>query len=191
MKLPLIAAALTTLVATSATAAPEKYVLDNSHSQILFSYNHLGFSTTWSMFSGFGGEIMFDADAPASSSVSVSMPLKSMYTGWEKRFEHFMSPDFFDAKDDSMISFTSTGIEVTGEKTALITGDLVINGVSKPVVLDAMLNQAGEHPMVGKPWLGFTASTKILRSEFGVGKFAPYVGDELNVMISIEAMKAE
>ncbi|HGG65079.1 MAG TPA: YceI family protein [Rhodobacteraceae bacterium] len=191
MKLPLIAAALATLVATTATAAPEKYVLDNSHSQILFSYNHLGFSTTWSMFSGFGGEIMFDADAPASSSVSVSMPLKSMYTGWEKRFEHFMSPDFFDAKDDSMISFTSTGIEVTGEKTALITGDLVINGVSKPVVLDAMLNQAGEHPMVGKPWLGFTASTKILRSEFGVGKFAPYVGDELNVMISIEAMKAE
>ncbi len=191
MKLPLIAAALTTLVATSATAAPEKYILDNSHSQILFSYNHLGFSTTWSMFSGFGGEIMFDADAPASSSVSVSMPLKSMYTGWEKRFEHFMSPDFFDAKDDSMISFTSTGIEVTGEKTALITGDLVINGVSKPVVLDAVLNQAGEHPMAGKPWLGFTASTKILRSDFGVGKFAPYVGDELNVMISIEAMKAE
>ncbi len=191
MKLPLIAAALTTLVATSVAAAPEKYILDNSHSQILFSYNHLGFSTTWSMFSGFGGEIMFDADAPASSSVSVSMPLKSMYTGWEKRFEHFMSPDFFDAKDDSMISFTSTGIEVTGEKTALITGDLVINGVSKPVVLDAVLNQAGEHPMAGKPWLGFTASTKILRSDFGVGKFAPYVGDELNVMISIEAMKAE
>jgi len=191
MKLPLIAAALTTLVATSVAAAPEKYVLDNSHSQILFSYNHLGFSTTWSMFSGFGGEIMFDADAPASSSVSVSMPLKSMYTGWEKRFEHFMSPDFFDATDDSMVSFTSTAIEVTGENTALITGDLVINGVSKPVVLDAMLNQAGEHPMAGKPWLGFTASTKILRSEFGVGKFAPYVGDELNVMISIEAMKAE
>jgi polyisoprenoid-binding protein YceI len=191
MKLPLIAAALATLVATSAAAAPEKYVLDNSHSQILFSYNHLGFSTTWSMFAGFGGEIMFDADAPASSSVSVSMPLKSMYTGWEKRFEHFMSPDFFDAKDDSTISFTSTGIEVTGENTALITGDLVINGVSKPVVLDAVLNQAGEHPMAGKPWLGFTASTKILRSEFGVGKFAPYVGDELNVMISIEAMKAE
>ncbi|WP_428543222.1 YceI family protein [Profundibacter sp.] len=191
MKLPLIAVALASLVATSAAAAPEKYILDNSHSQVVFSYNHLGFSTTWSMFSGFGGEIMFDADAPASSSVSVSMPLKSMYTGWEKRFKHFMSPDFFDAKDDSTISFTSTGIEITGEKTALITGDLVINGVSKSVVLDAVLNQAGEHPMVGKPWLGFNATTKLLRSDFGVGKFAPYVGDELNVMISIEAMKAE
>jgi len=191
MKTSLIAATVAALLATSANAAPEKYVLDNSHSQVVFSYNHLGFSTTWSMFAGFGGEIMFDAEAPASSSVSVSMPLKSMYTGWEKRFEHFMSPDFFDAKDDSTISFTSTAIEVTGENTALITGDLVINGVSKPVVLDAVLNQAGEHPMAGKPWLGFNASTKILRSDFGVGKFAPYVGDELNVMISIEAMKAE
>jgi len=191
MKLPLIAATLAVLVATSAAAAPEKYILDNSHSQVVFSYNHLGFSTTWTMFSGFGGEIMFDAEAPASSTVSVSMPLKSMYTGWEKRFKHFMSPDFFDAKDDSTISFTSTGIEVTGENTALITGDLVINGISKPVVLDAVLNQAGEHPMVGKPWLGFNATTKLLRSDFGVGKFAPYIGDELNVMISIEAMKAE
>ncbi len=191
MKLPLIAAALATMVATSAVAAPEKYILDNSHSQVVFSYNHLGFSTTWSMFSGFGGEIMFDADAPATSTVSVSMPLKSMYTGWEKRFEHFMSPDFFDAKDDSTISFTSTGIEVTGENTARITGDLVINGVGKSVVLDAVLNQAAEHPMAGKPWLGFNATTSLLRSNFGVGKFAPYIGDELDVMISIEAMKAE
>ncbi len=191
MKLPLIAAALATMVATSAAAAPERYILDNSHSQVVFSYNHLGFSTTWTMFSGFGGEIMFDADAPASSTVSVSMPLKSMYTGWEKRFEHFMSPDFFDAKDDSTISFTSTGIEVTSENTARITGDLVINGVGKSVVLDAVLNQAAEHPMLGKPWLGFNATTSLLRSDFGVGKFAPYIGDELNVMISIEAMKAE
>lgn len=191
MKTSLIAAALTALLATSANAAPEKYILDNSHSQILFSYNHLGFSTTWSMFSGFGGEIMFDAEAPGSSSVSVSMPLKSMYTGWEKRFEHFMSPDFFDAKDDSTISFSSTAIEVTGENTAKITGDLTINGVTKSVVLDAMLNQAAMNPMAGKPWLGFTASTKILRSDFGVGKFAPHIGDELDVMISIEAMKSE
>ena len=178
-------------MATTAYSAPEKYNLDASHSQIVFSYQHLGFSTTWGMFSGFEGEIMFDADAPASSSVSVSMPLKSMLTGWEKRFEHFMSPDFFNATDDSMVSFTSTGIEVTGESSAKITGDLNINGVTKSVVLDAVLNQNAEHPMAGKPWLGFNASTTILRSDFGVGKFAPYVGDELDVMISIEAAKAE
>lgn len=191
MKTTFLAAAIATLMATSAYAAPEKYNLDASHSQIIFSYNHLGFSTSHGMFSGFEGEIMFDADAPASSSVSVSIPVNSMLTGWEERFQHFMSPDFFNATDDSMVSFTSTGIEVTGETTALITGDLTMNGMTKSVVLDAVLNQSGDHPMAGKPWLGFNATTKLLRSDFGVDKFAPYVGDELQVMISIEAAKAE
>lgn len=191
MKTTILAAAIATLMATTAYSAPEKYNLDASHSQILFSYNHLGFSTTWGMFAGFEGEIMFDADAPAGSSVSVSMPLNAMFTGWEEREAHFMSPDFFNATDDSMVSFTSTAIEVTGDNTALITGDLSINGVTKPVVLDAVLNQSGEHPMAGKAWLGFNATTKILRSEFEVGKFAPYVSDEVNVTISIEAAKAE
>ncbi len=191
MKTTFLAAAIATLMATSAYAAPEKYNLDASHSQIVFSYNHLGFSTGYAMFSGFEGEIMFDADAPASSTVSVSMPVKSMLTGWEARFQHIMSADFFDATDDSMVSFTSTGIEVTGETTALITGDLNVNGTSKSIVLDAVLNQSGDHPMAGKPWVGFNATTTLLRSDFGVGKFAPYVGDELTVMISIEAAKAE
>ncbi|KJZ24931.1 YceI family protein [Tritonibacter mobilis] len=191
MKKILLAAALIGTAATSAFAAPEKYTLDSSHSQILFSYNHLGYSTTWGMFSGFEGEIMFDQEDPANSSVSVSMPVKSMFTGWEARFNHFMSDDFFGAADDEMVSFTSTGIEVTGEDTAKITGDLTLNGVTKSVVLDAKLNKAGEHPMAKKPWAGFDATTTLVRSEYELGQFAPFVGDEVEVKISIEATKAE
>jgi len=191
MKTTLLAATIATLMATTAYSAPEKYNLDASHSQIVFSYNHLGYSTTWGMFSGFEGDITFDADAPAASNVSVSMPLQSMFTGWEKRLGHFMSPDFFNATDDSMVSFTSTSIEVTGDTTAMITGDLNINGVSKSVVLDAVLNKSADHPMSGKAWLGFDAKTTVLRSDFGVGKFAPHISDEVDVMISIEAAKAE
>lgn len=179
------------LTAAPAFAAPEKYVLDASHSQILFSYNHLGYSTTWGMFSGFEGEIMFDQENPANSTVSVSMPVMSMLTGWEERFAHFMSPDFFGATEDEMVTFTSTGIEVTGDTTALITGDLTLNGVTKSVVLDAKLNQVGEHPMANKPWAGFDATTTLLRSDYNVGAFAPFVGDEVTIQISIEAMKAE
>ncbi|MDR9484060.1 MULTISPECIES: YceI family protein [Sediminimonas] len=179
------------LSVTAAHAEPEKYVLDPSHSQVVFSYNHLGFSNTTGMFSGFEGEIMFDQEAPANSSVTVSMPVMSMITGWEKRFEHFMSDDFFGASEGDMVTFESTGIEVTGDNTALITGDLTLNGVTKSVVLDAQLNQAGEHPMAGKPWAGFDASTTLTRSDYGLEKFAPYVGDDVQVEISIEAMKAE
>lgn len=177
-------------LATSATAAPEAYVLDASHSQIVFSYNHLGFSTTFGMFSGFEGEIMFDQEDPAASSVSVSMPVMSMFTGWEARDGHFMSGDFFGASEGDMVTFTSTGIEVTGDNTALITGDLSMNGITKSVVLDAKLNQVGEHPMANTPWAGFDATTTLLRSDFGVGNFAPFISDEVEVIISIEAQKA-
>ena len=191
MKTALLAAALSVAAVTAAVAAPEKYTLDSSHSQIVFSYNHLGFSTGYGMFSGFAGEIMFDQEDPANSSVSVSMPVKSMLTGWQERFDHFMSEDFFDATDDEMVSFTSTGIEVTGDTTAKITGDLTLNGVTKPVVLDAKLNQVGDHPMAGKPWAGFDATTTLVRSDYNLGQFAPFVSDEVPVMISIEAMKAD
>ncbi|MDU8910479.1 YceI family protein [Aestuariicoccus sp. MJ-SS9] len=175
----------------SATAGAETYVLDASHSQIVFSYNHLGYSTTYGMFSGFDGTIQFDQNAPENSSVEVSFPVRTMLTGWEGRFNHFMSADFFDAADDEMVTFTSTAIEVTGDTTADITGDLTLNGVTKPVVLAATLNQQGNHPMENKPWAGFDATTTIKRSDFNVGAFAPFVSDEVEVMISIEAMKAD
>lgn len=187
-----VLAAVLALGATGAFAAPEKYTLDPSHSQVVFSYNHLGFSTTTGMFAGFEGEILFDAEDPAASSVSVSIPVTSMFTGWKERETHFMSEDFFGAKEGDLVTFTSTGIEVTGETTARITGDLTMNGVTKPVVLDTVLNQkADAHPMENKPWLGFSATTTLLRSDFGVDKFAPYVSDEVEVRISIEAGKAE
>jgi polyisoprenoid-binding protein YceI len=186
----MIFAAALALGASSALAA-DKSVLDSSHSQVLFSYNHLGYSTTYGMFSGFEGEIMFDQDAPASSSVSVSMPVMSMFTGWEQRSGHFMSGDFFGAAEGDMVTFASTGIEVTGDDTAKITGDLTMNDVTKSVVLDAKLNKMGDHPMAGKPWMGFNATTTLTRSDFGLGAFAPAVSDAVEVQISLEAMKAE
>ncbi|SDC90923.1 YceI family protein [Ruegeria marina] len=191
MKSSLLAAALVAASATSVLAAPQKYLLDASHSQVVFSYNHLGFSTTTGMFSGFEGEIMFDQKDPAASSVTVSMPVLSMFTGWEQREAHFFSGDFFGAKEGDMITFASTAIEVTGENTAKIIGDLTMNGVTKPVVLDARLNQMGDHPMEGKPWAGFDATTTVVRSDFNLGMFAPYVSDEVEIRISVEAMQAE
>ena len=182
--------AAASLAASVALAEPEAYTLDASHSQIVFSYNHLGFSTTYGMFSGFNGDISFDQDDPAASSVSVSMPVMSMFTGWEQRYGHFMSDDFFGATEDEMVSFDSTSIEVTGENTAMITGDLTLNGVTKSIVLDAKLNQVGEHPMANKPWAGFDATTQILRSDFNLGQFAPFISDEVDIMISIEAQSA-
>jgi polyisoprenoid-binding protein YceI len=90
-----------------------------------------------------------------------------------------------------MVTFTSTAIEVTGDNTANITGDLTIGDVVAPVTLAATMNKAGEHPMAKAPWLGFDATASLLRSDFGVGNFAPFVGNEISIMISIEAQAAQ
>ncbi|WP_339107477.1 YceI family protein [Thioclava sp. GXIMD4216] len=189
MKSLVLAAGLMASFASMAHAEAETYTLDPSHSQIVFDYNHLGFSTTTSMFSGFEGTIEFDAQDPAKSSVSVEFPAESLITGWDARTKHFMTDDFFGAAENPEITFKSTSIEVTGEKTGKITGDLTVNGVTKPITIDATMTQMGEHPMQKKPWVGFDGTTTIKRSDFDMGMYAPYVSDDVNVRISIEAMK--
>jgi polyisoprenoid-binding protein YceI len=187
-------AVLAALSAAPALAAPQTYNIDSSHAQIVFSYNHIGYSTGYGMFSGFAGQVVYDADAPTASTVSVTFPVRSMLTGWEARFEHFMSPDFFDAAEDEMVTFTSTAVEVTGDTTGKITGDLTLNGVTKSVVLDAVLNKAEAYPMPpfeGKPAMGFNATATVLRSDFNLGAFAPFISDEVQIQISFEAMAAE
>jgi polyisoprenoid-binding protein YceI len=178
------------LAAAPAFAEPVKYDIDTTHAQIVFSYNHLGFSTTTGMFGGITGTILFDQEDPGASSVEVSFPVKSMFTGFAERDGHFMSKDFFDAADDEVVTFKSTAIEVTGETTARITGELVLNGVTKEVVLDTVLNQVGEHPMMKQQWAGFSATTTLVRSEFGLGLYAPFIGDDVSIAISLEAGKA-
>ena len=190
MKTILAAAALAASTVL-AHAAPEAYKLDPSHSQVVFSYDHLGFSTTYGMFSGFDGEIMFDADDPANSSVKIEIPVSTMVTGWDARNDHFSSPDFFNASEFPAATFTSTNVEVTGENTAKITGDLTAVGETKPVTLDVTFNKQGVHPMQQKEWMGFNATATINRSDFNLGRFAPAVGDEVDLIISVEAEKVE
>jgi len=180
------------LASAPVVATAADYTIDASHAQIVFSYDHLGYSTGYGMFSGFSGTVAYDAANPAASLVNVTFPVRSMLTGWEARFEHFMSGDFFDAAPDEAVSFTSTAIEVTGDKTAKITGDLTLNGVTKPVVLDTVLRSDAPYPLPpfeGKPALGFAATTSVLRSDFNLGAFAPFISDEVKIEIAFEAMQ--
>lgn len=188
MKHLLLSTIVGTAFISAAQAEPVTYMFDASHSQIVFQYDHLGFSKTTGMFSGFEGTIVMDDADPSASSVNVSFPAESLITGWPAREEHFLTADFFGAEETPLVNFTSTAIEVTGENTGLITGDLTINGITKPVVLDAVMNQKGDHPMMGLPWVGFDATTTLLRTDFDMGMFAPFVGDEIAIEISIEAM---
>ena len=189
MKRTLLALAATAMLAVPALAA-DQYKLDASHSQVLFSYDHLGFSTTYGLISGFDGTATIDADNIANSSVKLEMTLADVFsTGWKARDDHFFSADFFNIEQNPIVTFTSTKVESTGEDTAKITGDLSIAGKTQEVVLDAKLNKIGTHPVNNKEWAGFDATTTLKRSDFGVEKFAPYVSDEVNVRISVELEK--
>jgi polyisoprenoid-binding protein YceI len=196
MKNIILAAVLATPLATAAAAAPQAYVLNDSHSQVLFTYDHAGFSTTFGMFSGFGGDIMFDAEDAANSSVSVTFPAETMITGWDARSGHFLqSGDFFKLDEFPDVTFVSTAIELTGDDTANITGDLTLNGVTQSVVLDTVLNaQTAEYPFPpfqGRAAIGLEATATLIRSDYNLGMFAPFIPDEIPLTISIEAVAAE
>lgn len=182
---------LSSVFASTSSFAADKYEFDSSHSQVVFSYNHLGFSTTYGMFSGFTGSAMLDADDVTKSSVQVEIKTADLITGWEKRTGHFSSPDFFNVAEFPVVTFVSTSVESTGEKTAKITGDLTILDVTKSVVLDATLNTIGKHPQSQKDWAGFDATTTLIRSDFNMGKFAPFVSDEVELKISVEMGKVD
>ncbi len=192
MKTTLMAAALAVL-APAAFAAPQTYTLDPTHSQGMFTYDHAGFSTTMWMISGFEGEIVIDRDDLSASSVTASVSTADLFTGDPGRTGHIMqSGEFFKLDEHPTASFTSTSVEVTGDNTALITGDFTLNGVTKSIVLDTVLNaEVDEYPFppnAGKPAVGFTATGKILRSDYGLGMFAPFVADEVMMILSVEAL---
>lgn len=183
----LLAAALLAVSSTAALAAPQTYNIDPSHAQVLFSYNHLGFSTTYGMFSGFEGTVTLDEENPENSSIDITIPVESMITGWDARNDHFLSADFFNVSEVPVATFTTTSVEPTGDMTANVTGDLTINGVTKEVTLDATVNQIGANPVNQAQTAGLSATATVMRSDFNLGAFAPAVSDEVNLIIEIEA----
>ncbi|MEO0485993.1 MAG: YceI family protein [Pseudomonadota bacterium] len=187
MKHLALATAMAALTAGAAFADAEEFVFDPTHSAIKFGWSHGGFSTTYGMFFEVDGSMMLDVDDPSTASVSASVPLDAMLVDPTLK-GHLAGDRWFNGMDGKMVEFTSTGVEITGDETALITGNLTVNGMTSEVVLDAVLN--GVADVRGKTVAGFDATTTILRSDYGVGAFAPFVSDEISVEISIEASPA-
>ncbi|MDF3605900.1 YceI family protein [Paracoccus sp. DMF-8] len=180
-------------VATAQDIAAGTYNFDPAHSSIAFEYDHLGFSTSHGLVRGVTGAVTLDPANPANSSVEASFPMSNLVSVAAEMDGHLRGENFFNSPDgSSLITFKSTAVEIDDDgDEAKVTGDLTLNGVTKSVVLDVDLEKAGPHPMTNKPTVGFDAETKILRSEFNLGQFAPAVGDEVEINISVEAVLAE
>ena len=181
------------LVAASANAfaAGVSYKLDPTHTNVLASWSHFGFSHPSAHFGAVDGTLVYDEKHVAKSSVEVTLPLSGLDSFVPKLDEHLKSADFFDAEKFPAITFKSTKVEDLGGGKLRITGDLTVKGTTRPVVLAAQLNKAGDHPMTKRPTVGFDATTTIKRSEFGVGAYVPNVGDEITLRITTEASAAK
>ena len=185
------------ILLASALAAPvraDTYVLDKDHTEVRFSWDHLGLSRQGGRFLDVEGAVAFDPNRPEESTVDVKIPLKSIATGIPKLDEHLVrSKEFFDVEQFPVITFKTTSVRRTDTKIAEVVGDLTINGVTKPVTLDVVWNFTGEHPLsainpVYKDHYssGFSATTQIFRSDFGIIRSIPYVSDEIRITIETE-----
>lgn len=194
MKKTLFAAAL--FVATAAGsvvpafAAPVSYKIDPAHAAVAFIVNHVGFSNVIGRFDTVGGDVTFDKDAVEKSVVNVTIDTTSVDTNHAKRDEHLRSPDFFNAKEFPKMTFKSTKIEKTGDKTGKLHGDLTMLGVTKPVVLDVTFNKDGVSPASKLETAGFSARGTVKRSEFGMKYGVPAIGDDIQLLIEVEAVKS-
>jgi polyisoprenoid-binding protein YceI len=181
----LAAAAL--LVPFTAHAA-DTYKFDPNHTSVVWHANHFGFSNPSGRFTvKDGGSVTVDEAKPENSSVDVVIDVNSLVTGIDKFNEHLKSKDFLDAAKFPTAEFKSTSVKVTGKDTADVTGNLTLHGVTKPVTLAMKLNKIGEHPMSHKKAVGFTGSTTIKRSDFGISQYVPAVSDDVVLEIEAEA----
>lgn len=159
------------------------YTIDPGHTQIVFAYDHMGFSDNVGVISEATGTLTLDPKNPGAAKVSVDIPVTNIKTGVAKLDEHLAGTDFFDFAKFPAAKFVSTSVKAEGKDDAEITGNLTIKGVTKQVTLDADFKGAGINPMNKKETIGFSASTVIKRSDFGLGYGVPVVSDEVELKI--------
>ena len=162
------------------------YVTDPGHTKITWSLTHFGFSTYVGQFSKVAATLKLDPKAPQSAELQVTIDTASIGTLNPALDTHLKAPDFLDVAKFPQASFKSTAVKVTGERTADVTGDLTLHGVTKPVTLQVTFIQGGQNPLDKKYSLGFQARTVIKRSEFGVKAYSPAVGEEVTLQIDTE-----
>ena len=188
MKKQIATLVLALAAAAPALAAPETYVLDGTHSFPRFSYSHFGYSTQLSRFDKTTGKIVFDK-AAKTGAVDIVIDTKSVNTGYATFNEHIQGEDFLDTAKYPTATFKSTKVVFKGDKPVSINGDLTIKGVTKPVTLKVNHYVAMPHPMLKKDAIGADASVVVKRTDFNAGKYAPHVGDDVTITISLEAIK--
>lgn len=182
-------AAPSALLAQVANTSPStveggRYTLEPNHTQVGFSVLHMGFSFYTGRFSNASGDLTLDPKQQAASTVRVSVPIASVATTSAKLDDELKSADWLDAAKFPTMTFKSTTVSPDGQGRAKVMGDLTLHGVTKSVTLDARFIGSGVNPLDKKYTAGFEITGDIKRSDFGVTKYVPLIGDTVHLSIN-------
>ena len=193
---PLRGAAVGAALALASPAfAADTYQFDKAHTTVGFQIRHI-FTMLGGRFQDFSGTIKVDRAKPETSAVEFTIQAASILTNDAKRDEHLKSHDFFDVAKHPTITFKSTSVKANGKDSFLVTGDLTMRGVTKPVTLPVTLLGEGKDPM-GNEKMGLETAVTLNRKDFGLvwnkalETGGMLVGDEVKVQISVEANKVK
>ncbi len=175
------ALAVTTL---ASAAMPTQWQLDNAHTRVGFSVEHLGFSTTMGRFNKVDGTLNYNMKAPNKTQMNFVIDTNSIDTAWEARDEHLRKADFFDVAKYPTMTFKSTKVDFINPIQAKVTGDFTLLGKTMPLTLNVTLKKIANNPMDKAPTIGFRATGNIDRAAYGMTSFAQ--GITTNVPIQID-----
>ena len=174
-------------------AAPERFVLDESHVSVGFLAGHARFADVLGQFTDVSGGFVYDAETRELISGRVTVDAASVFTGHEARDGHLRDADFLAVGTHPLIRFEASGFEPTGEREGILRGDLSLLGETRPIALELTLNRRAAHPIGGADTLGGSARGTIKRSEFGMDYAleGDLVGDEVELIIEFEAIRED
>lgn len=187
-----LASAFSTATAADLTAVPSgAYSVDDTHAYINFQYNHLGLSNPTLSFDDFTIDLNLDNANPTNSTVSVSIDTDSVITGSAIWKDHLTGGKWLNTSKYPKITFESTSVDANSDGTYAVNGNVTVKDVTQPLTMTIAINGAMNHPMNGKPVIGVDGAGNLLRSDFGLGKNAPFISDEVALNISAELFKSE
>jgi polyisoprenoid-binding protein YceI len=168
------------------------YTLEPNYTQVVFAWDHLGFSFPTAQIARGQGTLEFDPAVPTQATVTVRLPLAMIESGVPDLDEHLKSEDFFDVAKHPEAIFTSTKVERGASANRLrVIGNLRMREITKPVTLDVEILKVGSNARTGIATVGFNATAKLKRSDFGLGAFVPQVGDEVSLTITCQGAEAK
>lgn len=188
MKGTLILSTAALILPALAAAEPMEYSLDMSHSRVFFDVDHQGYSMMRGMFRSFDGTLMYDADDPSASSVSISIDADSVDMYHDGLNDHLKNADFFDVEVHPALTFESTSVEDLGDGRLRVDGNLTMLGQTHPVSFDAVHNQMGQ-VRGGATKVGFSAAGSLDRTAYGMNFGAGNLGTDISFGIEIEATR--